>query len=738
MGRCSPWRQQRVLEGPPVKLIHGLASTKEKANLAADRALGYNRFIDPGAQTRMATNSTEARAVFTCAVESLCLQGNFPLRSPDGTLIRVAEILSDPDAWHGARFADPLEPSYRGDKRIAYACMRPDFGAPYIFTHAHGGLRFALAMDDADSQDNLEVGDYRETPDGIEWLRRTKDGDVWVPLTNFRARIVSDITRDDGIETTRAVEIEGKINGRSHKFAVSGTEFGQMGWPLEHLGAEAIVQPGHGLRDRARTAIQIVSGRIPHRRVYSHTGWRQIGGSWAYMHGGGTLGAEGPVCGLEVELPEQLEGYVLPIAAENLVDAVATSLAMRKVAPDRVTIPLLGAVHRAVLGGADFSVHLSGLTGAQKSEIAALSQQHYGAAMDARALPGSWTSTGNALEAIASAAKDAVIVIDDYVPQGTTADRQRLNAVADRVLRAQGNRSGRARLRSDTSLRRTRPPRGLIISTGEEVPGGQSLRARMVVIEMHRGDVDLEQLTLAQRAAADGFYVMAMAGFIRWLAPRLDEVRADFLTITRERRTNVQVAHARTADILAQLFAAWSIWLKFIVATGAINSNAASAIEDEVWSTLAGLAPEQHDLQRANDPVDRFYSLVDAVLASGKAHISSAACPDQRPADVDDANALGWRRDNSGAWHPQGPCIGWLAADGIYLEPDASYAAAQQLGSSSGEGVGVTALTLHRRMFARGSLLSTEIRGGETRLKVRKFIGGKRRSIFHIARDLSA
>jgi len=110
----------------------------------------------------------------------------------------------------------------------------------------------------------------------------------------------------------------------------------------------------------------------------------------------------------------------------------------------------------------------------QKSEITALGQQHFGATMDARALPGSWTSTGNALEAIASAAKDALLVIDDYVPQGTTADRARLNAIADRVLRAQGNRSGRGRLRSDATMRRSRPPRGLIVSTGEEVPGGQS------------------------------------------------------------------------------------------------------------------------------------------------------------------------------------------------------------------------------------------------------------------------
>ena len=182
-----------------------------------------------------------------------------------------------------------------------------------------------------------QVGDYRETKLGIDWLRRTKDGDGWVPLTNFHARIVSDITRDDGVETTRVLEIEAVINGRSHAFSVNAAQFTQMTWPLEHLGPEAVVQPGQGSKDRARVAIQILSGRIPQRRVYTHTGWRKIDGANVYLHGGGALGADGPVDGLEVELPEQLERYTLPVADDNLRDAVAASLAMRNVAPDRVT-----------------------------------------------------------------------------------------------------------------------------------------------------------------------------------------------------------------------------------------------------------------------------------------------------------------------------------------------------------------------------------------------------------------
>src|ERR1700730_17549082 len=102
--------------------------------------------------------------------------------------------------------------------------------------------------------------------------------------------------------------------------------------------------------------------------------------------------------------------------------------------------------------------------------------------------------------------------------------------------RAQGNRCGRGRLHSDTRLRPARPPRGLILSTGEEVPAGQSLRARLVVVEVRPRDVNLERLGDAQEAANQGLYAQAMAGYVCWLAPRLDDVRAKLQSISRERR----------------------------------------------------------------------------------------------------------------------------------------------------------------------------------------------------------
>jgi hypothetical protein len=154
-----------------------------------------------------------------------------------------------------------------------------------------------------------------------------------------------------------------------------------------------------------------------------------------------------------------------------------------------------------------------------------------------------------------------------------------------------------------------------------------------------------------------------------------------------------------------------------------------------VWSTLMALANQQKGLQRSSDPVERFLSLLDGALSSGRGHICRSDQPDARPTDQDVARALGWRRDSNGIgnWHPLGPCIGWLAEDGLYLEPEAAYAAAQQLGNAASEPIGITPSTLWKRMHDRELLLSTERRGGELRLRTRKVIGGARRHIIHVA-----
>src|SRR5207253_10354096 len=138
-------------------------------------------------------------------------------------------------------------------------------------------------------------GGYRATPAGLVWDRPTRDGPVELRLTNFVATIATDVVEDDGAELRRRFEIEAHLFRSCRRFSVPAEAFPSMGWAAEHLGARAIVYPGLGLRDHARTAVQVLSGEVPEHHVHCHTGWREREQGWAYLHAGGAIGARGPI-----------------------------------------------------------------------------------------------------------------------------------------------------------------------------------------------------------------------------------------------------------------------------------------------------------------------------------------------------------------------------------------------------------------------------------------------------------
>ena len=151
---------------------------------------------------------------------------------------------------------------------------------------------------------------------------------------------------------------------------------------------------------------------------------------------------------VEVALPENLKAYSLPSPpiGADLQNAVKASLQFLDTAPDVITFPIYAAIWRAVLGDSTFSEYLVGPTGTQKSTESALAQQHFGAGMDYSHLPAEWSSTANALEMLAFHAKDTLLVVDDFCPNGNANNQENLHSKAERVLRAQGNRSARQRL----------------------------------------------------------------------------------------------------------------------------------------------------------------------------------------------------------------------------------------------------------------------------------------------------
>jgi len=516
---------------------------------------------------------------------------------------------------------------------------------------------------------------FESRPEGLFRVTTKGAGLTQVQLTNFQARIVTSVRLDDGVESKREFEIEAELMGKRCRFTVPASEFAAMNWPIDRLGSAAKTFPH--LREYARTAIQTASLTSEDRCVYTHTGWRRIENGWVYLHAGGGVGESGARTDVDVRLIGALSRYqLLPSTGTgDLAEAVSASLRLLDLSPHSISFPLLAAVFRAVLGDADFALHVVGETGTFKSELAGLHQQHFGAALDRVHLPGSWSSTGNVLEALAFHAKDALLVIDDFAPQGSGTDVARYHASAERVFRAAGNQAGRSRLDSTARLREPKPPRALILSTGEDTPRGQSVRARMIIVELSKGCIDLGRLTACQADAQKGLYARAMAGLVQWVAGHHDPVRAEFQRKVSEYRGKAlrNSAHARTPDIIANLQAGFELFLEFAVYSSAIDQRCGDRLASRCWDALCRIATDQAKHQKETEPTTRFLTLLSSVLTSGRAHLEArnGGVPDRTP------SSCGWRCDAQGNCAQLGDRIGWVDDDNVYLEPTAAFRVVQ-------------------------------------------------------------
>lgn len=501
-----------------------------------------------------------------------------------------------------------------------------------------------------------------------------------------------------------------------------------MRWPARIRAFDASVAAGQQVKDQLREAIEVISGEAAREEglgsirqitTYVHTGWtKAASGVWIYLHTAGAVGAAGLITDVSVRLPVELSDYRLPAPPEGdrLIEAVRASLGLLELGPDRLMVPTLGAAYRSVLGPADFALHSFGASDAFKTEVAKLALAHQCQCQNSRDLkPIEWSSTGNSVEGLLHIAKDVLAVVDDLLPGGLNRrEREAMMSTASRVLRSQGNQGGRSRMTRDSSLQSLKAPRGLICSTGEELPRGLSGIARAWLIEQHQGDVTSAALTAAQGAAP--LYSQAMSGYVRWLASRI----ADMPTRIREKRESIRAtypaSHRRTSEIAFHLELGWNVWLQFAVACGAINDQRAAEILARVRAALLEGCHDQVEEQGKVNPIELYRNGLHAAISSGKVYVEGP-----NGGFPPDPGAWGWVSSEYFAddgmdshqatkvvktrWDPanrQGK-IGWLDQDNLYLLPEVAYNAAS---AQLHDGLGIDEKALRLRLRDAGALKS--------------------------------
>ena len=589
-------------------------------------------------------------------------------------------------------------------------------------------------------------------------LTRKKDpdsGKEWTAaevLCNFAAYITAEITLEDGTgEAARVFELEGtRADGRPMnppRVTVSAAEFGGMAWAVGRWGAAAVVHAGQGKKDKARVALQLLSGArgIAERVVYQHTGWIQhaLHGP-VYLTAGAVIGAAGAVSGVDVELSGRLAAYSLPDPLSNMPgeveamrEAVRESLGLLELAPYSVSVPVLGAVYRATLGRADFAAWLTGETGRNKTALMGLAMAHYGPAWNRRYLPDGWNSTANALERSAFTVKDALFLVDDFKPAGASSDIAKAQAGVARILQGVADGTGRATLTADRRQRAGVYPRGLVMSSSETLPKGHSNLARAVVVDVARPLIGKDPVMSkayyrGEDLGASGVYALAMAGYVRQIASSFETVRAG----SAAHRQAVQAlaprfegAHGRTAGAASELAYGWQVFLSFAVKVGAVSEAQAGDTWARVILALEDTAKGQGAHLTAEDPVSRALRLLDGLLSQGRVFLEDLG--DGGPPPEDAAELCGWQRvtltgegGSVDTYRMRTPSslLGWYSKTGgdewAHFLPDALHEALQRAVSGQGAAMLPEAGTLWANMAARlhpAGLMKCETEGGAVR-----------------------
>jgi len=294
--------------------------------------------------------------------------------------------------------------------------------------------------------------EYVAEPGGFVHLLRRAEGDpLTTPLTNYTAKIVASKIVNDGAETKRCFEFVVSQQAKPDRSLTIPAEMFFDGTWTRELGPECVTYAVPFAKDHLRVATQLHSGNVPEKQVYAHSGFVVINGQPAYLHGGGALGVDAPIPGVDVQLPERLSHLNLPHEGDPAA-AIRASLNFLWVGPPRITVPTYLSVWRPLIEPPDFSVYMFGRTGVFKTALAALIQQHYGKGFDASNPPSSFGATFARNEYLAHAAKDMPLLFDDYKP-ATSASPDRYRADATRLIGAAADRIGRGRMRSDLSAR---------------------------------------------------------------------------------------------------------------------------------------------------------------------------------------------------------------------------------------------------------------------------------------------
>ena len=545
--------------------------------------------------------------------------------------------------------------------------------------------------------------------------KNSKQGPYDRKLCNFTPWITSEVMLDNGAETTTRIRLRGiHQSGRAFpEIEIPAEDLANFNWVAKYWGMDCILEVGKTVKDCVRHAIQTTAENADHQTIYAVAGWKKIGSAWEFLMPGAD--------DLTVHLPGKMQGYQMEQQYDWLDIQVVACLLEYSVAPEEIMLTLLAFTfltplnHFLKLAGCEpkFVLFLVGKTGSRKSTLAALFLSFFGR-FTGTELPLSFRDTANSILHHAFALKDVLTCIDDFHPAGRQ-EEQKLTATAQSIMRAYGDRTGKGRLRADSSPMESRPPQGNAIITAEFPPDiGESGTARYFALELKGNDIELQELTALQKEAEKGTLRKCMYAYIQWIKETFlwsEDAQNEFVSALKGMFLSNRDAfhdagiycHGRVPEAVAHLQIGMELFLLFLNDKGNIHEEYMAATQERFRNILYQLARKQAEHIEQDKPTHLFIRKLFSLLESEKICLL-----------------------NRNMIHDFVPnhCVGYEDEAWFYLHTDIAHRMVRKLCDEQGENFTITAKGLLKALAEEGLIKTSS---GQNTVSIR--IAGKSRRV---------
>jgi len=337
--------------------------------------------------------------------------------------------------------------------------------------------------------------------------------------------------------------------------------------------------------------------------------------------------------------------------------------------------------------------YLYGPTGTFKTTIAIAGLCHFGE-FDPDKLS-NFEDTANSLEKRSFILKDVLMLLDDFHPSSRIADAQIKEGIAQRMIRASSNHTGRSRLNADSTEKGRYEPRGILMITGEEIPSVQSTLARVLLIQIGNGDIEKSKLSAFQQKSQ--LLPHAMSSFIHWVRKNIDNIQKQFAMKFQELRQKAvetgKLNHLKLCEQVAFQQYTINLIADWVREKKVLSSKKVYYLKKDAWEVFMENAENLQARLKSEDPVEQFQEIVSILLLQRKIRLKEKV---KKPG----------KRFESYRGNADSELVGYYDNEYVYFMPTALWNSVKKFCKSEGRHFPVKNNTLYRMMREKGLLFT--------------------------------